>query len=26
VPVIFMTGLTDSGHIIEGLEAGGVDY
>jgi len=26
VPVIFMTGLTDSEHIIEGLEAGGVDY
>src|SRR5882762_3886179 len=26
VPVIFMTGLTDSVHIIEGLEAGGVDY
>src|SRR5262249_25406822 len=26
VPVIFMTGLTDSDHIIEGLEAGGVDY
>jgi DNA-binding NarL/FixJ family response regulator len=26
VPLIFMTGLTDSEHIIEGLEAGGVDY
>jgi DNA-binding response OmpR family regulator/DNA-binding CsgD family transcriptional regulator len=26
VPVIFMTGLSDSDHIIEGLEAGGVDY
>jgi DNA-binding NarL/FixJ family response regulator len=26
VPVIFMTGLSDSEHIIEGLEAGGVDY
>jgi DNA-binding NarL/FixJ family response regulator len=26
VPVIFMTGLTDTDHIIEGLEAGGVDY
>ena len=26
VPVIFMTGLTDSEHMIEGLEAGGVDY
>lgn len=26
VPVIFMTGLSDTGHIIEGLEAGGVDY
>jgi len=26
VPVIFMTGLTDTEHIIEGLEAGGVDY
>jgi len=26
VPVIFMTGLSDTAHIIEGLEAGGVDY
>ena len=26
VPVIFMTGLTDTAHIVEGLEAGGVDY
>lgn len=26
VPIIFMTGLSDSEHIIEGLEAGGVDY
>ncbi len=26
VPVIFMTGLSDSDHLIEGLEAGGVDY
>ena len=26
VPVIFMTGLTDTEHIIKGLEAGGVDY
>jgi DNA-binding response OmpR family regulator/DNA-binding CsgD family transcriptional regulator len=26
LPVIFMTGLSDSGHVIEGLEAGGVDY
>ncbi|HUC49869.1 MAG TPA: response regulator [Xanthobacteraceae bacterium] len=26
VPVIFMTGLSDTDHIIEGLEAGGVDY
>ncbi len=26
VPVIFMTGLTDTEHIIEGLEAGSVDY
>ncbi len=26
VPIIFMTGLTDTEHIIEGLEAGGVDY
>lgn len=26
VPVIFMTGLTDSAHVIRGLEAGGVDY
>jgi DNA-binding NarL/FixJ family response regulator len=26
VPVIFMTGLKETGHIVEGLEAGGVDY
>jgi DNA-binding NarL/FixJ family response regulator len=26
VPVIFMTGLTETGDIIKGLEAGGVDY
>jgi DNA-binding response OmpR family regulator len=26
VPLIFMTGLSDTEHIIEGLEAGGVDY
>jgi len=26
LPVIFMTGLSDTGHVVEGLEAGGVDY
>lgn len=26
VPVIFMTGLTDTGHIVHALESGGVDY
>jgi DNA-binding response OmpR family regulator/DNA-binding CsgD family transcriptional regulator len=26
VPIIFMTGLTDTEHIIKGLQAGGVDY
>ena len=26
VPVIFMTGLSETEHIIEGLESGGVDY
>jgi len=26
VPVIFMTGLSDAGHVVKGLEAGGVDY
>ncbi|AXU19448.1 DNA-binding response regulator [Novosphingobium sp. THN1] len=26
VPVMFMTGLTESEHVIEGFEAGGVDY
>lgn len=26
VPVIFMTGLRETGHIVQGLEAGGVDY
>jgi DNA-binding response OmpR family regulator len=26
VPIIFMTGLTETEHIVRGLEAGGVDY
>ncbi|RYD91040.1 MAG: response regulator transcription factor [Sphingomonadales bacterium] len=26
IPVIFMTGLSDSDHVVEGLHAGGVDY
>lgn len=26
VPVIFMTGLTESEHVVDGLRAGGVDY
>jgi DNA-binding NarL/FixJ family response regulator len=26
IPVIFMTGLSDTEHIVQGLEAGGVDY
>lgn len=26
VPIVFMTGLTDTEHVIRGLEAGGVDY
>jgi DNA-binding response OmpR family regulator/DNA-binding CsgD family transcriptional regulator len=26
VPIIFMTGLTETEHVIRGLEAGGVDY
>jgi len=26
VPVIFMTGLSDTAHVVEGLNAGGVDY
>ncbi len=26
VPVIFMTGLSDSEHVVKGLESGGVDY
>jgi DNA-binding NarL/FixJ family response regulator len=26
IPVIFMTGLTETTHILQGLEAGGVDY
>ncbi len=26
VPVIFMTGLTETGHIVHALESGGVDY
>ena len=25
-PIIFMTGLTETAHIVQGLEAGGVDY
>ncbi len=25
-PIVFMTGLTDQAHIVEGLSAGGVDY
>ncbi|MBP0650762.1 response regulator, partial [Mycobacterium tuberculosis] len=25
-PILFMTGLTETEHIVEGLEAGGVDY
>ena len=25
-PIVFMTGLTDSGHVVQGLAAGGVDY
>lgn len=26
IPVVFMTGLTDADHIVEGFRAGGVDY
>ena len=26
IPVIFMTGLSETGHIVRGFEAGGVDY
>jgi DNA-binding response OmpR family regulator len=26
IPVIFMTGLTDTEHVVQGLEAGGIDY
>jgi DNA-binding NarL/FixJ family response regulator len=26
VPVVFMTGLSDTGHVLQGLAAGGVDY
>ena len=26
VPIIFMTGLTESEHVVRGFEAGGVDY
>jgi len=26
IPVIFMTGLSDTDHVVEGLHAGGVDY
>ncbi|MEE4379710.1 MAG: response regulator transcription factor [Candidatus Competibacteraceae bacterium] len=26
VPIIFMTGLSDTEHIVKGLEAGGIDY
>lgn len=26
IPVIFMTGLSDTAHVVRGLEAGGVDY
>lgn len=26
IPIIFMTGLTETAHVVEGLEAGGVDY
>ena len=26
VPVIFMTGLSDSEHVVKGLESGGIDY
>src|ERR1041384_488303 len=26
IPIIFMTGLSDTQHVLEGLNAGGVDY
>ncbi|MET0352115.1 MAG: response regulator, partial [Rhizobacter sp.] len=26
IPVIFMTGLSDTQHVVEGFDAGGVDY
>jgi DNA-binding response OmpR family regulator/DNA-binding CsgD family transcriptional regulator len=26
VPILFLTGLTDTGHVLEGLQAGSVDY
>lgn len=26
IPLIFMTGLTDTEHVVKGLEAGGIDY
>jgi DNA-binding NarL/FixJ family response regulator len=26
VPIVFMTGLTDTAHVVEGLQAGAVDY
>ena len=26
LPVIFMTGLSETGHVVQGLAAGGVDY
>src|SRR3546814_4731691 len=26
IPVMFMTGLSDTAHVVEGLRAGGVDY
>lgn len=26
IPIIFMTGLDDTAHVVQGLEAGGVDY
>lgn len=26
IPVIFMTGLSDTAHVVQGLQAGGVDY
>lgn len=26
IPVVFMTGLTDTAHVLEGFDAGGVDY